>query len=72
MFQRSGSILVLIGVIVEFLLLQFSKKEIYKDISSPMNQKERVMPLKFRLMQSMAHIYVVLGTFIWGYADLWY
>lgn len=69
--QRSGSILVLIGVLVEFLLYRsVSTIEIHSLISSPMNQKQRNMPKIYKKLKVTAHLFILIGTLTWGYVDL--
>lgn len=75
LFARSGSILVLFSVIVEYRISGFVYDDIQRamllsrkiDISVPVKakpQKETV------LVSRLAHTLVIVGTVIWGYGDL--
>lgn len=92
-FSRSGSIMVLLAVIVEYRLSSY----IYEDIDNATRQtakKRAVMPkvsdnplvdgvVKSNLtskpqpsnsratLKLISHILVIVGTIIWGYADVW-
>lgn len=74
-FARSGALVVLFAAIVEFRISghiyddiqrsQFLNKKI--DISVPLRAK----PTKERKRISIvAHVFLVIGTIIWGYGDL--
>ncbi len=75
-FQRSGGILVLVGIIVEYALLTAPKQAIIfeSDVRSKHFEELRKLPLRetkfFRKRRKYAHISVVVGTFVWAYADL--
>lgn len=68
--QRSGSILVLAGVLVEYSLLRISMIKDGPFGLSPMVEKIKVMPKRYNIIKILAHMYVLIGTYIWGYADL--
>jgi len=72
-FARSGAVMVLLAVIVEYRL----NNEVVKKISNTIQtailtklpitvsiQKER------KLIAKITHSFVILGTLIWGYGDL--
>jgi len=74
-FSRSGSILVLLSVIVEYRIAQYIYNDIQKSLFinkkiklpiplKPQPQKEKVVVAR------IAHSFIVLGTLIWGYGDL--
>lgn len=58
--QRSGSVLILAGVIVEYFLYYVSYEE----------GIEQAMEKKHSFMKYVTHIYIISGTIIWGYGDL--
>ena len=74
-FSRSGSLVVLLAVIVEFKI----SSHVYEDIQRAQFQQEIIkpaIPIKAKRPENRkrvlyaAHILLVTGTIIWGYADL--
>ncbi len=70
--QRSGSVVVLLGVMVEYLLTKVStiSKSDSVFISNRAVENTRTMPKIYKFIKLAAHIYIVSGTLIWGYIDL--
>jgi hypothetical protein len=69
--QRSGAILVLVGVIVEYLLYKnISTRELHPLIDVPIHERQRNMPTKYNYLRNTAHVFIVFGTLVWGYIDL--
>lgn len=72
-FARSGSIMVLFSVIIEYRLLSAQNIHIDRKVKTavysgkPTNIKNTK---EHKNMSIIAHIFVVLGTLIWGYGDL--
>ena len=72
--QRSGAIIVLFGVMVEFALsnINFIVKNHSVTISGKATETTTAPPKIHNLLKNTAHIYIIVGTFIWGYVDcLW-
>lgn len=72
-FARSGSIMVLFAVIVEYKLNNKTLKSINKKVSASVTYKTPISLLnntQHKYVSIIAHIFVVLGTLIWGYGDL--
>jgi hypothetical protein len=71
-FARSGSIMVLSAVIVEYRLFKLYMEEISSSIFIVSMKKP--LPIFISDEQNsisiVAHIFVVCGTLIWGYGDL--
>jgi len=58
--QRAGSIFVYIGVYIEFNIHMFpNNKTIKQDMVN-----------KYIIIKYFAHLYIALGTLLWGYGDL--
>ncbi|RLD47251.1 MAG: hypothetical protein DRI86_00975 [Bacteroidetes bacterium] len=70
--QRSGAILVLFGVITEYSLFQIdtTEKNNSVNIGNKPSETKRKMPKVYHTLKAFAHIYIVVGTFVWGYIDL--
>lgn len=72
-FMRSGAILVLFAAIVEFRLNDKTLKSINrKNVGShafktPINMNNSK---EHNIIAFIAHIFIILGTLIWGYGDL--
>lgn len=72
-FQRSGSVLVALGAIIEFNLLSING-----DVNpSGSSGREHIAMSKkhqrlHRILTISAFIVIFLGTVIWGYGDLFY
>ena len=71
-FSRSGSVIVLICVIVEFRLgnlrqlgFENAQKASQHDILT-----SGMLPVHKRLIVWFAHLQIIIGTLIWGYGDL--
>ena len=69
--QRSGAIIVLFGVMVEFALsnIRFIDRSSSVFVEGKPIETTIKIPLKYDLLKNTAHIYIVVGTFIWGYID---
>jgi hypothetical protein len=74
-FSRSGSIVVLLSVVVEYRI----SSHIYEDIQRADFQQSKInllVPIKAKptkqrkRVSNAAHFLLVLGTIIWGYGDL--
>jgi len=74
-FSRSGSIIVLLAVVVEYRI----SSHIYEDIQRADFQQSIInlsVPIKAeptkerKRVSNAAHFLLVLGTIIWGYGDL--
>ncbi|NCB14028.1 MAG: hypothetical protein EOM78_20740 [Erysipelotrichia bacterium] len=70
-FARSGSIMVLFAVIVEYYLSFVKTYENSSNVftNSKPNMTKRNMPFKYKFLKYIAHIFIVFGTLIWGYGD---
>jgi len=70
-FQRSGSIMVILGVFVEFKLLSidghFDLYNIKYEIPFDLPKSYR---FTYKFLLRSALVVVILGTLIWGYGDL--
>ncbi|NLO17470.1 MAG: hypothetical protein GX118_04700 [Arcobacter butzleri] len=74
-FQRSGAILTLGGVVSEFILVNMRTLVI-----ESLNKEEVIIEsecatklfLKYKLFSYASYTYIVLGTLIWGYGDIFY
>jgi len=70
--HRSGAIIVLFGVVVEFALSNIN----FKNNSSSVSVEEKLIetaketPLIYNYLKRTAHVYIIVGTFIWGYIDI--
>lgn len=71
-FSRSGSVIVLLCVIVEFRLgnlrqlgYEDAQKASQHDIVS-----SGMLPIHKKLIGWIAHVQIILGTIVWGYGDL--
>jgi hypothetical protein len=71
-FSRSGSVIVLICVIVEFRLgnlrqlgFENAQKAVQHEIVS-----SGMLPEHKKLFSWFAHLQIIIGTLIWGYGDL--
>lgn len=70
-FARSGSVMVLFAVIVEHLLSKI-KTHTYSPnafVNSKPVMLDRDMESRYFITKYIAHIYIVIGTLIWGYGD---
>lgn len=73
-FQRSGALLVLFSVILEFRQAQAAQVESAKSVSAqgrPLGLK-KPLPTARKLMHWYAIGAIVLGTIVWGYGDLFF
>lgn len=76
LFARSGSIMVLIGAVLEVRQVKYQEaynKEfqavlLREGIISPI-QPERLKGV-YSLIRNTTHLLILTGTFIWGYGDL--
>ncbi len=71
-FSRSGSVIVLLCVIVEFRLgtlrqlgYKTAQRAFPHDIVS-----SGMLPIHKKLIELIAHVQIIIGTLIWGYGDL--
>ena len=72
-FARSGAIMVLLAVIVEFRFNNIVVKKISSTIKKAVLSKlalDTGIQKEQKNIAITAHIFVVLGTIIWGYGDL--
>ena len=74
-FSRSGSIVVLLAIIVEYRIANSIYDDIYR--STFLNKRinlslpVRTRPRKEKVIVSrVAHSLVIFGTLIWGYSDI--
>ncbi len=75
-FARFGSVIVLFGVVAEFVLLQNQFSELYSSLKGRgaavygSSGIPDLTPTKWKRFQSiLAHFTVIIGTFIWGFGD---
>lgn len=71
-FSRSGAVMVLLAVIVEFYLGNLQQKKnssasITAGLGIPMSGD---LPTIKQYFAKTAHAFAILGTLIWGYGDL--
>lgn len=71
-FVRSGVALIISGVIVEYTL---SSIKIYEysytvKVESISIVKEKDLSKVYKNQKMLAHFYILIGTLIWGFADL--
>lgn len=73
-FARSGAVLVVLGIFVEFQLAKESQKMQYNTFIAKSKGYKSIpfLPVRHRILSWAAHVSVVLGTLVWGYGDLWY
>ncbi len=72
-FGRSGSIMTLSAVIVEYRLHNAQLNKIFRRIKQAGMFKgtfNSALSQYHRHIARIAHIFVVCGTFVWGYGDL--
>lgn len=74
-FARSGSILVLVGAIIEYRSNRFSQIALEESIrwgSGTVDGPTIFIAAWHRVVvKYVAHTFIILGTFIWGYGDKW-
>ena len=73
-FSRSGSVLVLIGAILEYKQTRFSQLALEESIRWASGVGEAVVfahAWHRILVKYIAHTFVISGTMIWGYGDKW-
>ena len=70
-FSRSGSIIVLFGAVVEYSLSQIKPYTVSSNVSISGNKAitDREMPKIYKIQRTIAHLFIVFGTLIWGYGD---
>lgn len=85
-FSRSGSLLVLFAAIVEYRLTSYifedirtaniknavKNKAAFQDnkLLQTLTDKKPVLPKSRAILTLTSHIFIILGTAIWGYGDL--
>ena len=79
MFARFGSIMVLFGVAAEYALLKSEMSVLYERLRGSASPQfggggiPDLSPTNWSQKQSMlAHVTVVIGTFVWGFGDLYF
>lgn len=72
-FSRSGAIMVLLAVVVEYQLAARSYRELLNSIATasvaPIAPKQ---PKTENILSKISHVAIILGTVIWGYGDLFF
>ncbi len=71
-FSRSGSVIVLLSVIVEFRLVNLQQLG-YKNAQKAVQHSivsSGMLPIHKKLISLFALVQIVIGTLIWGYGDL--
>lgn len=76
-FARSGAVLSFVSVVVQFMLSNMKKSEIERLFESNLGLKHKMKALKQKddLNNSVSAVSIatgLVGTFIWGYGDLFY
>jgi hypothetical protein len=73
-FARSGAVMVILSIFVEFQLAKESHKMLHNNffLKNKGYKTIPILPVRHSILSWFAHILVVLGTFVWGYGDLWY
>ena len=72
-FARSGSIMVLFSVIIEYRLLKAHNDMVNRKVQASVHTRRA---LKITVLEEhkkisfITHIFLVVGTLIWGYGDL--
>jgi len=71
-FARSGAVMVLLAVIVEFRLNNELFKVMQNNFYANYSKVKPVpsLPPRHKIISRLAHLFVVVGTFIWGYGDI--
>ncbi len=74
-FSRFGAIVVLLALMSEYALLKYELERLYQSLSGVENSGKSLLnlaPSKWHQKKAlMSHITIVLGTFVWGFGDLW-
>ncbi|MBW3197024.1 hypothetical protein [Marinobacter nauticus] len=77
-FGRSGSLVVLFAVVSEYALLKAELQQLYNHLEGQgaAEAGNRGIPnlspsLWHQKQALMSHITIVIGTFIWGFGDIW-
>jgi hypothetical protein len=74
-FARGGSIVVLLGAAAEYGLLQVQQEVLNNRVAGlgtwggPMISNLDIPP-PFPRLRIAAHVFVVVGTFVWGFGDI--
>jgi len=69
--SRFGSIIVLVGAMGEYLLMNNKLNKIYEAIEiASMPYTDVVISDSSKILTVTIHITVLLGTIVWGYGDL--
>ena len=73
-FARSGAVMVVLGIFVEFQLAKESQKMTYNNFVAKTEGYKSIpfLPVRHKILSWVAHLSVVLGTVVWGYGDLWF
>lgn len=70
-FARSGSIMVLLAAIVEYRRIPLYQERLAKgEVLASGYVRRHEWSRLFKSVGLVAHVSVVLGTFIWGYGDV--
>ncbi len=73
-FSRGGALVTLFGIAAEYSLIQIQTKYLsnrYHGVGALSGGKidSFAVPTPYPLIQTLAHLMVVLGTLIWGFGD---
>ena len=71
-FQRSGSLIVIIAVWIEFKLLSINGDVNPTGITDPIQSLIMKFSPWYKLSSYLAAVLAITGTLIWGYGDLLY
>ena len=72
-FQRSGSIMVLFGIIIEYKLNNIFIKNFNKKMNIGIHKNKPILhknKKEYNNVEKITHIFLIIGTLIWGYGDL--
>lgn len=73
-FARSGAVVVILAIYVEFQLSKESHKMLHNNFFAKANGLKTIpiLPIRHIVLSWCAHTLVVVGTLVWGYGDLWH
>jgi len=69
LFARSGAVMVLLSVTAEYALSQFQTRKLAENIETK-GVESLDVPQPFSTMRLTAHVFVIIGTAIWAYGDI--